>query len=604
MKHCILIEFTRDTISFLYNTENGEKRFTPYTEEQVIPLAVLCNDDELIVGDYAYNEARRGNPNAYKNLFDAIPQRRNIVYRGETHDIGKLPFFIVEKYLNDYFERVLIRQEGSLDDNRGDLPLLLWFGNDLMSYERSLIANKLRDGGYGHVEVVDGNSILLKVLSDTLPRVRAHLFVGRSEDNLFCRLHIGDKYVREFRIENVANDPRIAKAEAVIWRGIQQRGYYPSTEEQKSDTQIVHDIAKLFVQSGKSEVEDSVVLSFGEYDYLISARELSGGGQQTIPDEWVRGELTIAEVLESNRLEARDCLVMLADKDAATNYIKSLFDHKFPTTLKPDDQNREQARDLLLSDIKTRKYQIGIPMPLTSTSGDGEKGDTRSTDYAEGGSQGSSSESLFVNQIPDSEDYVAKHLFIDGKFKEARDAYRSLNATKFANEIKLCNKCAMQERELPHTNEAEKRKILDQWKQLGVKREVIAKRIETIKPAPSSPKMSVPTPAKTSSKVTTKPVTKASPKTMPKPTATSNPKLADNPKPTTPAPAKPAPVPTISTREFRVKFAEYKAMVRTKSNETKGREGLFRLRDELHRAGIHDFDDKFKETFNELHIKS
>lgn len=621
MKYCILIEITRDTISFLYNKDNGENRFTPCTEESVMPLAVLCEGDRLVVGDYALKEARRGNKNAFDRLFNTIQQRRNISYRGNDYDINKLLLLVIEKYISDFFERVLLRSQGSIEDNRNALPLLISFGNDLKENERTFVRSLLTDNGYGHVEVVDSNALLLEVLYNNKVRPRAYLFVGRSDNDLYCRLRTGGNYTKEFRLEGVANDPRVAKAEKKIWEDICQRDYYPSPEEKKRDKQIVHDRAKSFVQSGKAELEGTITLSNNrEYDYFLEARSLNSGGRRTLPEAWIRGESIIEEALNSCDLSPNDCHVVLADKDAATDYIKSLFVDKFSTTLLSTDLNREQVRELLLKDVKRRGYQVGTSgdiatPPPTITGSASSSQQTRDVQkvgslftYSEETSTTTLQENAQQEQKPDAE---AHDLFISGKFKEAREAYRSLDATSFAAEIKQCIECTKNEKELPHVVETERRKILERWKKLGIKREVIARHLSALTPATSSATTPVRKPQRSAPISIT--IRRPTPHVAshPAPATTPPVRRTTTPQKVTPTPTTvkkqtsqaPLSAPTITPREFRVKFAEYKAMVRTKSDEKKGREGLLRLRDELHRAGNHDFDDKFKEAFHELHIK-
>ena len=66
MKFCILIEISKEKISFLYNRSDGESKFAPFVGDgSALPLAVYCYGNDIQIGQYAIDEAKNKNPNAY-----------------------------------------------------------------------------------------------------------------------------------------------------------------------------------------------------------------------------------------------------------------------------------------------------------------------------------------------------------------------------------------------------------------------------------------------------------------------------------------------------------------------------------------------------------
>ena len=69
MKFCILIELSKERISFLYNRSDSDNGFVPFEEQGTLPLAIYCDGNQMVIGQYAVNEANKKNPNAFIDVF-------------------------------------------------------------------------------------------------------------------------------------------------------------------------------------------------------------------------------------------------------------------------------------------------------------------------------------------------------------------------------------------------------------------------------------------------------------------------------------------------------------------------------------------------------
>lgn len=559
MKYCILIEITRDTISFYYNKDDGESRFIPYGDERVKPLSVICDGDELSMGSYAHSEAMHGNPNAYTDMFDVIQLHKVIKYRGCDYDINKLLFLAIERYISEFFDRVLLRQEGSLEDNRASLPLILMFGNDLKENERSFVRESFKNGGYGCIREIDGNSLLMTIVDATaVEGCKACLFVGGSKDDLHCHLVVGGDKKTEFRLAGVGSDPRIAAAAKNIWRAIEFEGYYVVGDKKMDDEQKVRDEAADFIRSGLSERDSAIMLSDGRtYPYFLQTTGINMH-DNTLDDNCQRAFLTIGGNLSSEGIDENSCVVVLADKDVANDYIKSLFRNKFSNVIKVSDKDREEVRNRILAEVKANGYifvkepagpVIAVPPPKPPVKKD--------------------------------DDAEAFRLFKDGRFKEARDMFRTLKGD-YGKDIKECTECIRDKREFNYADEDTRNDIIKRWKQYGINRSVIGDLLGDERPPIR--RQYVPNKRDAEKKTVADKRKDVSALAQQRSSA-------------------PAPSFTITPRDFRQLTAEYSALIRT-GKKSEGERKFIALANKLHRADIHEFDEKLKQKFKEHDIQA
>ena len=69
MKFCILIELSKERISFLYNRSDSDNGFVPFEGQGSLPLAIYCDGNHMEIGQFAVNEANKKNPNAFIDVF-------------------------------------------------------------------------------------------------------------------------------------------------------------------------------------------------------------------------------------------------------------------------------------------------------------------------------------------------------------------------------------------------------------------------------------------------------------------------------------------------------------------------------------------------------
>lgn len=473
MKYCLLINISRVFISFSYNKE-GDKDFVPYGEEPVKPLAVYCQGNEISIGKFALSEAQKGNKNAHANLFDAISSTELIEYKGQKHDINKLLFFAMEKYVAEFFDKILMRSEGSLEDNRAHFPVVVLFNPDLKLFERDYVINSLIKGGYGNLLSVNASYIFEKVVCSRMDADAIPIFVGGDGYNLYCESDKA-KLSELVTMEKVAMDPRIDRAMRIMRSDIICQGYDEYRSDKDSDMSVLRKRASDFLNSSKREQMFSVLLSDGfTYDLFLKRSDF-GMSSGYISEEAMVAFGNLKALLEASGTHTSQCCIVLTDREVVNEYVENLFRHYFPNVIGVSDEQRYSALRKLAEKVASMGY---VFPPSLSISGSSE----------------------------------ADKAFAAGRFKEARELYKGMNTTAMEGKISNCTSCIKDERRIREffsmPAEAQRREkddileLFSKWTKMGVGddyinsyREKLDKQATQVNPKEKTESKDPPTPA-------------------------------------------------------------------------------------------------------------
>ena len=446
MKYCLLIHISRDFISFLYNKE-GDKVFVPYGDELKKPLAVYCQGNEISIGKFALSEAQKGNKFAHANLFDAISSTELIEYKGQKYDINKLLFFAMEKYVAEFFDKILMRSEGSLEDNRARFPVVLLFNPDLRFHERDYVVKSLIGGGYSNLLRVNVSSLFEKVIESQLNPNSIPIFVGSDGYNLYCESERA-KLPEIIMMEKVCFDPRVDRALRIMRMDILHQGYDEYRSDKESDKKLLRKRATDFLNSSQREKMFSAQLSDGFTYDLFLERSVFGISSGSISDETMIAFDNLKTALTATGNQISQCCIVLADRDASTDYVANLFRHYFNNVICITDKQRILALQMLVDKVVSYNYEF-----------------------------------------PSSPSEADKVLAA-GKFKEARELFRRMNSPAVENKIAICTSCIKDERKIREFSSMpkevrirEKQKLLDivsRWARLGVGEDYIQIQVKAI----------------------------------------------------------------------------------------------------------------------------
>lgn len=450
MKYCLLIHISRDFISFSYNKE-GDKVFVPYGDELIKPLAVYCQGNEISIGKFALSEAQKGNKFAHANLFDAISSTELIEYKGQKYDINKLLFFAMEKYVAEFFDKILMRSEGSLEDNRARFPVVLLFNPDLRFHERDYVVKSLIGGGYSNLLRVNVSSLFEKVIESQLNPNSIPIFVGSDGYNLYCESERA-KLPEIIMMEKVCFDPRVDRALRIMRMDILHQGYDEYRSDKESDKKLLRKRATDFLNSSQREKMFSAQLSDGFTYDLFLERSVFGISSGSISDEAMIAVDNLKTALTATGNQISQCCIVLADRNSSTDYVANLFRHYFNNVISITDQQRIHALQMLVNKVVSYNYEF--PSSQTMTPSEADK------------------------------------VLAAGKFKEARELFRRMNSPAVENKIAICTSCIKDERKIREFSSMpkevrirEKQELLDivsRWARLGVGEDYVQMQIKAI----------------------------------------------------------------------------------------------------------------------------
>lgn len=451
MKYCLLIHISRDFISFLYNKE-GDTVFVPYGDEPKKPLAVYCQGNEISIGKFALSEAQKGNKFAHANLFDAISSTELIEYKGQKYDINKLLFFAMEKYVAEFFDKILMRSEGSLEDNRAHFPVVLLFNPDLRFHERDYVVKSLIGGGYSNLLRVNVSSLFEKVIESQLDPNSIPIFVGSDGISLYCESEKA-KLPEIIMMEKVCMDPRVDRAFGIMRMDILYEGYDEYRSDKESDEKLLRKRATDFLNSSQSEQMFSIQLSDGiTYDLFLKRSDF-GISSGSISYEAMNAVDNLKTALTARGNQISQCCIVLSDSNASTDYVVNLFSHYFNNVICITNQQRIHALQMLVDKVTSYNYEF--PSGQTVSPSEADK------------------------------------MLAVGKFKEARELFRRMNnSPSVESKIAICTSCIKDERRIREFSSMskemrirEKKEILDivsRWARIGVDEDYIQMQVKAI----------------------------------------------------------------------------------------------------------------------------
>lgn len=280
MKYAVLIELSLKSISFRYYRDDAGNMFLPFNDnEGSIPLAICCQNNDVQMGQYAQTEAEKHSLYAWNNVFDAIKQNGTFPYRGQEKNMNELLLVAIKKYLSDFFDRILVKTNGTLEANISTLPLVFLFHPDIVRSDRLFIEKSFRDGGFVNLAALDMGCEVVGQLSQykEIPAEKKIALTVFSDGadlivNAIDTLKLTD--VKSIRIIGKGIDPRLKYAVDKLWDSLDIYTY-----EMNKDVEypILRDIAATFLASDDVVFQRPVMFSDGvERECYLDKNQIDG----------------------------------------------------------------------------------------------------------------------------------------------------------------------------------------------------------------------------------------------------------------------------------------------------------------------------------------
>lgn len=268
MNYCVLVEINRFTIRFSYYTD-GIGRFEPFDKDEPSkPLAVWFNGSSVIIGDDAKREAKRKTPNAFYDLLVWMQKQGHFDYANEKHEYNNLILYTIRAGLRNFYARILLNSEGSLDENMPHVPLLISMGSDIEENESAVIISQLYDNGFGNIKKINFDSFIIETFEK---EGGTYLILSGFGENVLAKIY-SSKHEDKFILHNAGKDPRVDKLAKLIWERTQAESNFLEFDNEIDE---LRRSAKNFIYSGESEADDNIVLSDGiEYPYYLTKDDM------------------------------------------------------------------------------------------------------------------------------------------------------------------------------------------------------------------------------------------------------------------------------------------------------------------------------------------
>lgn len=232
MKFCILIELSKERISFLYNRSDSDNGFVPFEGQGSLPLAIYCDGNNMEIGQFAVNEANKKNPNAFIDVFKKLRQGGTFQYLGKEIPNNRFLFHAIQRNLTTFFESTLIGLIGTLEQNVATMPLCFLFNADVDENERLLVKNCFDQSGYANVGVKDYDQLVIQnIHTDS----KNYVCVTSNGQDLFVNIYNQQgKRLDNLLIRGQGRDPRMDVAVDKLWNSIGYNNYYLNRAQEQS----------------------------------------------------------------------------------------------------------------------------------------------------------------------------------------------------------------------------------------------------------------------------------------------------------------------------------------------------------------------------------
>ena len=236
---------------------------------------------------------------------------------------------------------------GQMEDNIGHLPILVAFGMDVTANERNVVTGQLQRNGFGNIKVIDEDSYLIRSL-----KKKGDVLVLSSDGmTLYGAFYKENKRVGEFSAEGLGRDPRVEKLSRLIWERTDAQNDWLRYEDEKDE---LEEAANKFLVSGKSECNESVVLSNGnDYPYYLQQSDLWTFNNN---DEIGVSRFIIDKIQTWNG-SRQSCCVFLKSHAVRNKYLMEQLVKEFPIGVHLVAKSiKEHCNAILLEDCRALNF--------------------------------------------------------------------------------------------------------------------------------------------------------------------------------------------------------------------------------------------------------
>lgn len=367
MNFCVAIELSKKSISFLYyRSDSAEQRFKHFDGlDPVLPLAIYCKDNDMEIGKWAHDEALRGNPNAYTDVYS---NNGTYKFRGKTCPMNTLVYNAILVKLEYFFNKILLGVENQLEQNVATMPICIVLDSDLSENESLLVTKSFLKGGFGNVGIYNYNQIVVDVSN-----ISTLYALCMKSDGVDLNVSLYDKNGRILgsdSVKGVGADPRVGLAAKLMWESAGYDTYYLDRD---IEMPYLVRAAEDFINSGNTEFNGNVELSKGNsIGCFISRHQLDS---YNYAENHLLKE-SVIKFLNALHIPTSQCTLFLMGKAAGNVYFKDVFSLSFADTRDVGGAFSSEVFSKLLNDVISDHFRLQPIGQAVSTTSDPWPGET------------------------------------------------------------------------------------------------------------------------------------------------------------------------------------------------------------------------------------
>lgn len=347
----IFVSLSHRRIAFEYWQRDGEDKLVAMPNGLwPAPLAFYCSESGIVIGEDAARAAHNGTENAFDNYFDILKEDKIYTIGGRTKPVRNLLLDACERVFRDFYKDVLFNRNGTLNDNRANMPLYIVCESDIKPNERAFLFGLFRDCGYARVDITEYDQYISQYISSYLSKdyIFNKVVVAWTEgkDLTFSLFDVrGVTKPISATYEGLGIDPRKEYVMKLIWDRVCGQNPWLAYQYEK-EIETINKVAENFLRSSDSLVVDTIQLSDNQkYRYELNRNSIDCESNS----DGVSIKAKLQEFLRSNGITNPGEVLLLLRGDAANNsYFETNLSYGFSKTIKSDQKLRNATMKLLI----------------------------------------------------------------------------------------------------------------------------------------------------------------------------------------------------------------------------------------------------------------
>ncbi len=347
MNYGMIIKLSGSKISFLYNKADKNGLFPFDGNRPILPLAILKENDELVIGDAALRARQTGSKNAYTEVLKDIKRQGTFNLKGKEHSYGDLLLLAVEKHLSDFMTQAYLLQGTTYEAVKSELPLGFIFNDCVSAADKEAVKNLFVSHGYQNIADIDVNTFLFQQYG----RPNILVISGDGQD---LSLKLYERESKEVKAQQILPgagiDPRITAVAELFYNNLSMAGINKSKA-----LPILEAEAAIVLEKNPSEYEGRVTIDGLSCEFFVTRREIEAAVAAIVGSA---ENLGIAEFVRNQNVDMADCTLFIQRSLADNSYFCKTLKGSFPDANLVDEKREKEVMKVIDQFMRENKFSM------------------------------------------------------------------------------------------------------------------------------------------------------------------------------------------------------------------------------------------------------